>query len=48
MSDQTAVYLHTYGGLVIVGAALVLAFGWAGAAVPGAFLVYLGVWVLKE
>ena len=36
--------LHIYGGLVIVGAALVLAFGWAGAAVPGAFLVYIGVW----
>ncbi len=44
MSDRAATYLHIYGGLVVVGAALVTAFGWAGAAVPGAFLVYLGVW----
>lgn len=35
---------HIYGGLVIVGAALMLAFGWVGAVAPGAFLVYIGVW----
>lgn len=37
---------HIYGGLLVVGAALVASFGWAGAAVPGAFLVYLGIWRL--
>ena len=47
MNDRTAVYLHIYGGLVLVGTALVLAFGWGGAAVPGAFLVYMGMWRYK-
>ena len=38
---------HIYGGLVLVGAALALGFGWAGWTVPGAFLVYMGIWRIK-
>ncbi len=44
MTKPAIVYLHIYGGLLIIGVGLGLAFGWAGAAVPGAFLVYLGGW----
>ena len=36
--------VHVYGGLLMVGLGLGLWEVWAGVAVPGAFLVFMGYW----